>query len=191
MRSFWGERNEDLSSRPNDAVRPRPNDTPFEDGTFRLLLGKYFDSLHGRVEYLDLEFTESYPNKPPAVRFTSKMFHPNGRAVPRLRVLHTHVSFPVYADGGICLDILQNRWSPTYDVSAILTSIQVSSARVRLFDFPVYFQSLLDEPNVSSPANAEAANLYQTNRRDYEQRVRMTVEQSWIAEPTLASKLRA
>jgi len=32
----------------------------------------------------------------------------------------------VYADGSICLDILQNRWSPTYDVSAILTSIQVS-----------------------------------------------------------------
>ena len=32
----------------------------------------------------------------------------------------------VYADGGICLDILQNRWSPTYDVSAILTSIQVN-----------------------------------------------------------------
>lgn len=32
----------------------------------------------------------------------------------------------VYADGSICLDILQNRWSPTYDASAILTSIQVS-----------------------------------------------------------------
>ena len=32
----------------------------------------------------------------------------------------------VYADGSICLDILQNRWSPTYDVSAILTSIQVT-----------------------------------------------------------------
>ncbi|CAF1676963.1 unnamed protein product [Rotaria magnacalcarata] len=118
-----------------------PSDTPFEDGTFRLLL----------------EFTESYPNKPPSVRFTSKMFHPN-----------------VYADGGICLDILQNRWSPTYDVSAILTSIQ----------------SLLDEPNVSSPANSEAANLYQTNRREYEKRVKTTVEQSWNAEPTLASNLR-
>jgi ubiquitin-protein ligase len=36
-----------------------------------------------------------------------------------------YVLFLVYADGGICLDILQNRWSPTYDVSAILTSIQV------------------------------------------------------------------
>lgn len=69
-----------------------PHDTPFEDGTFKLTL----------------EFTEEYPNKPPTVRFVSKMFHPN-----------------VYADGSICLDILQNRWSPTYDVSAILTSIQV------------------------------------------------------------------
>ena len=44
---------------------------------------------------------------------------------------------------GICLDILQNRWSPTYDVSAILTSIQ----------------SLLDEPNPNSPANSVAAQL--------------------------------
>ena len=35
-------------------------------------------------------------------------------------------SVAVYADGGICLDILQNQWSPIYDVSAILTSIQVS-----------------------------------------------------------------
>lgn len=33
----------------------------------------------------------------------------------------------VYADGGICLDILQNQWSPIYDVSAILTSIQVGT----------------------------------------------------------------
>ncbi|THG10804.1 hypothetical protein TEA_001188 [Camellia sinensis var. sinensis] len=30
----------------------------------------------------------------------------------------------VYADGSICLDILQNQWSPIYDVAAILTSIQ-------------------------------------------------------------------
>ena len=40
----------------------RPHDTPFEDGTFKLTLA----------------FTEEYPNKPPAVRFVSKMFHPNG-----------------------------------------------------------------------------------------------------------------
>lgn len=42
----------------------RPHDTPFEDGTFKLTL----------------EFTEEYPNKPPTVRFVSKMFHPNGNS---------------------------------------------------------------------------------------------------------------
>jgi hypothetical protein len=33
--------------------------------------------------------------------------------------------FLVYNDGQICLDILQNQWSPIYDISAVLTSIQV------------------------------------------------------------------
>lgn len=115
-----------------EAVIFGPQDTPFEDGTFKLTL----------------EFTEEYPNKPPTVKFVSKMFHPN-----------------VYADGSICLDILQNRWSPTYDVAAILTSIQ----------------SLLDEPNPNSPANSLAAQLYQENRREYEKRVQQTVEESWMA----------
>lgn len=72
-------------------LRDPTAETPFEDGTFRLVL----------------TFDESYPNKPPTVKFLSKMFHPN-----------------VYANGELCLDILQNRWSPTYDVAAILTSIQ-------------------------------------------------------------------
>lgn len=27
---------------------------------------------------LVIEFSEEYPNKPPTVRFLSKMFHPNG-----------------------------------------------------------------------------------------------------------------
>lgn len=114
-----------------NAVIFGPAETPFEDGTFKLTI----------------TFTEEYPNKPPSVKFVSKMFHPN-----------------VYADGGICLDILQNRWSPTYDVSAILTSIQ----------------SLLDEPNPNSPANSVAAQLYQENRREYEKRVAAIVEQSWM-----------
>ncbi|EWM29983.1 ubiquitin-conjugating enzyme e2 [Nannochloropsis gaditana] len=110
-----------------------PDDTPWEGGTFKLLL----------------EFTEDYPNKAPAVRFVTKMFHPN-----------------IYNDGQICLDILQNQWSPIYDVSAILTSIQ----------------SLLCDPNPASPANSEASRLYQDNRREYNRRVKEVVEQSWIAD---------
>jgi len=54
--------------------------------------------------------------------------------------------------------------SPTYDVAAILTSIQ----------------SLLHDPNPNSPANAEAAQLFQENRKDYNKRVRQTVEESWL-----------
>ena len=98
---------------------------------------------------LSLQFSEDYPNKPPTVRFVSRMFHPN-----------------IYADGSICLDILQNQWSPIYDVAAILTSIQ----------------SLLCDPNPNSPANSEAARMYSESKREYNRRVRDVVEQSWTAD---------
>ncbi|TKC39617.1 hypothetical protein EI555_004991, partial [Monodon monoceros] len=39
--------------------------------------------------------------------------------------------------------------------------------------------SLLDEPNPNSPANSQAAQLYQENKREYEKRVSAIVEQSW------------
>jgi len=106
-----------------NAVIMGPTDTCFEDGTFTLRM----------------EFSDQYPLKPPNVRFTCKMFHPN-----------------VYADGSICLDILQRNWSPTYDVISILTSIR----------------SLLNDPNPNSPANNEAAKLFLENKRLYETKVK-------------------
>ena len=69
----------------------------------------------------------------------------------------------MYADGSICLDILTTKWSPTFNISGILTSIQ----------------SLLDEPNPSSPANALAAQLYRENKKEYVRQVRECVEASW------------
>ena len=69
----------------------------------------------------------------------------------------------MYADGAICLDILQKQWSPIYDVCAILTSIQ----------------SLLSDPNPNSPANSEAARLFLENRREYNRRVKEVVESTW------------
>ncbi|CAK9785844.1 uncharacterized protein COLE_01714 [Cutaneotrichosporon oleaginosum] len=122
-----------------NAVIFGPADTPFEDGSFRLTL----------------TFTDAYPNKPPTVRFVSRMFHPN-----------------IYNNGELCLDILQNRWSPTYDVAAILTSVQ----------------SLLNDPNPSSPANVEAATLFKDNKQEYERRVKITVEQSWVDDEDLQSQ---
>jgi len=116
-----------------NAVIFGPDDTPWEGGTFKLTL----------------TFSEDYPNKPPQVKFITKMFHPN-----------------IYANGQICLDILQNQWSPIYDIAAILTSIQ----------------SLLTDPNPNSPANVEAAKLYQENRREYDRKVMEFVETSWSAD---------
>lgn len=46
--------------------------------------------------------------------------------------------------GNICLDILKDKWSPVQTVSSVLLSIQ----------------TLLADPNNSSPLNAHAADLW-------------------------------
>lgn len=40
-------------------------------------------------------------------------------------------------------------------------------------------QSLLSDPNPSSPANQEAARLYAENRREYNRRVQQCATESW------------
>jgi Ubiquitin-conjugating enzyme len=57
----------DASPDPNNIMRWRaavfgPDGTIWEDGIFKL----------------SLEFTESYPQAPPTVKFVSRVYHPNG-----------------------------------------------------------------------------------------------------------------
>lgn len=92
-----------------------------------------------------MTFGEQYPEKPPRVRFTSEVFHPN-----------------VYADGTLCMDIIQDQWSPIHNVSTLLTSIQ----------------SLLTDPNPASPANPEAAQLYTEDVTQYNRRVRRLAQKT-------------
>ena len=40
-------------------------------------------------------------------------------------------------------------------------------------------KSLLGDPNPNSPANNEAARLFQENKREYHRRVREIVEKTW------------
>ena len=61
----------------------------------------------GGIYSLRITFSDQYPQKAPKVRFVTSVFHPN-----------------VYVDGSLCLDIIQDKWSPVYSVSSLLTSIQ-------------------------------------------------------------------
>ena len=68
----------------------------------------------------------------------------------------------VHRDGKICVDILQHEWSPTQNVRTILLSVM----------------SLLTDPNPSSPANREAAELYLKDKKEYETKVRNYVKEN-------------
>ena len=71
----------------------------------------------------------------------------------------------IYRDGKICIDILQpHEWSPIQSVRTILLSIR----------------SLLTDPNPSSPANREAAELFVNDINKYDITVREFIEKNKI-----------
>jgi len=110
------------------AVMEGPPDTPYEEFKYNL----------------ELKFGDSYPMKPPSVKFISPIYHPN-----------------VYRDGKICVDILQNEWTPAQNIRTVLLSIR----------------SLLMDPNPRSPANRDAANMYVKNKELYNTKVK---EYKWL-----------
>jgi len=67
-----------------------PAGTPYEGGVF----------------FLSVTFPTDYPFKPPKVRFTTPVYHPN-----------------INSNGAICLDILKDQWCPALTISKLLLSI--------------------------------------------------------------------
>ncbi|ELR16963.1 ubiquitinconjugating enzyme E2-17 kDa, putative [Acanthamoeba castellanii str. Neff] len=109
------------------------------------LFGPYETAWEGGVFQLKLVFSEEYPQKPPKVKFMQTVYHPN-----------------VFGDGSLCLDIIQDKWTPVYSVASLLTSIT----------------SLFTDPNPDSPANPEAARLFVSDKKEYNKRVRACVERT-------------
>jgi ubiquitin-conjugating enzyme E2 D/E len=98
------------------------------------ILGPSDSPYAGGVFNLMIQFPVDYPFKPPKVAFTTKVYHPN-----------------INAQGGICLDILKDQWSPALSIAKVLLSIC----------------SLLTDANPRDPLVPEVARLYESNRAEF------------------------
>jgi len=79
---------------------------------------------------VDLTFPEDYPFKAPAVVFTTQICHPN-----------------ITPAGQICLDVLKDNWSPSYNIGTVLQQLQ----------------GLLAAPNADHPLVREPAVMMNTD----------------------------
>ena len=89
----------------------------------------------GGVFFLNIHIPTDYPFKPPKCKFTTRIYHPN-------------FNF----NYSICLDILEDQWSPAMTISKVLLSIF----------------SILIDANPDDPLEPEIALVYRTNKAAYE-----------------------
>eukprot|EP01011_Urceolus_sp_BLP5_P005214 TRINITY_DN512_c0_g1_i1.p1 TRINITY_DN512_c0_g1~~TRINITY_DN512_c0_g1_i1.p1 ORF type:complete len:149 (+),score=25.73 TRINITY_DN512_c0_g1_i1:67-513(+) len=98
------------------------------------IMGPEGSPYSGGLFFLNIHFPTDYPFKPPKVQFTTKIYHPN-----------------INSNGGICLDILKDQWSPALTISKVLLSIC----------------SLLTDPNPDDPLVPEIAQTYKKDRKKF------------------------
>ncbi|KMK63243.1 hypothetical protein Y699_04073 [Aspergillus fumigatus Z5] len=90
---------------------------------------------------IHVELPDQYPYKSPSIGFVNRIFHPN---IDEL-------------SGSVCLDVINQTWSPMYDMINI---------------FEVFLPQLLRYPNPSDPLNGEAAAMLMREPKSYEAKVK-------------------
>jgi ubiquitin-protein ligase len=73
----------------------------------------------GGVFFLNIHFPADYPFKPPKVNFTTRIYHCN-----------------INSNGGICLDILKDQWSPALTISKVSATRHTRSNRLLTYARP-------------------------------------------------------
>ena len=115
----------------------------------------------GGVYFLNIHFPADYPFKPPKINFTTRIYHCN-----------------INANGGICLDILKDQWSPALTISKVLLSI-CSLLTVRVTSFPATVRDLHlliltphQDCNPDDPLVPEIAQIYRSDRKTHDNTAR-------------------
>ena len=89
---------------------------------------------------LRIEMSKEYPYKSPSVGFVTPIYHPN-------------VDFK---SGSICLNVLNQTWTPIYNLSHIKDT---------------FLPQLLTYPNPDDPLNTEAASIYNSDNEEFKKTV--------------------